>query len=211
MRIAWSALSTRWFRAMTVGSWRSAGVRTSAAFSAASASIGGWRIARTAKLASCDRWSLRKITNEDAAGTASGRDAGSAEAAGAIAARSRASATIARPRTTCPTLRGVPVPGGDFLPPPYRFASMLAANPDEDVARRDGVPFPHADLADDAGPRRGDLVLHLHRLEDDEGLAAPHALADLCKHLHDPAGHGRAHVDGRRLAAAKGLVGAPRH
>jgi hypothetical protein len=39
--------------------------------------------------------------------------------------------------------------------------------------------------------RRQDLVLHLHRLEDDEALALAHAIARLYPHGGDGAGHGR--------------------
>src|SRR5262245_31012934 len=53
------------------------------------------------------------------------------------------------------------------------------------------------DFLDHASARRGDGVLHLHRLQDEQGLALLHRLAGPRHHLDDSAGHGR----GERAAA----------
>ena len=52
----------------------------------------------------------------------------------------------------------------------------------------------------------GDLVLHLHRLEHDDGLTDLDCLPDLDEHLHDGALHRHldaSGADGRSTAAAR--------
>ena len=64
------------------------------------------------------------------------------------------------------------------------------------TARTSPVPTPspglHADLGDRAGLLGVDVVLHLHRLEHEHGLAGLDRVADADEHLHDRALHRRA-------------------
>ncbi len=67
-------------------------------------------------------------------------------------------------------------------------------------------PAVDLDLLDRAGLLGGDLVLHLHRLEHDDGLTDLDRLADLDEHLDDGALHRHLDVaaaDRRRAAAAR--------
>src|SRR5699024_9104064 len=60
-----------------------------------------------------------------------------------------------------------------------------------------------ADALDDAGAVRGDRLLHLHRLEDDQQVTVGHGLTLLGDHLDD----GALHRCGDAVAAARGLPG----
>ena len=77
-------------------------------------------------------------------------------------------------------------PGSPEPPPPVRFADKRYALPSprplrgqvlralfelhEDLAAPDRLALGHVDGAHDARPRRGQRHLHLHRLDDDEGV-----------------------------------------
>src|ERR1700722_12290267 len=61
----------------------------------------------------------------------------------------------------------------------------------EDRAVLDLIALCDAELRYCAGPRRCDAVLHLHRFEDEEQLAALDAITFGDQHRRDGAGHGR--------------------
>src|SRR3954469_13328676 len=73
------------------------------------------------------------------------------------------------------------------------------ADDGERVAVGDRVALANRQLGDDAGLVRGDLVLHLHRLDDRDDVAFGHLLAGLHRDLPDAALHRR----GERVAAAR--------
>ena len=64
-----------------------------------------------------------------------------------------------------------PRPSGSAGRAPPGDASGVA-DPADRLPGRDGLAGRHRELGDHAGPRRGDLVLHLHRLDDREHLPA---------------------------------------
>src|SRR3954468_9839132 len=68
---------------------------------------------------------------------------------------------------------------------------------DEHRARLDLLSGLHPHLRDRAGRRRGDGVLHLHRLEHDQSLSCGHVCARLDEHPHDRPRHGRDERAGR--------------
>ena len=78
--------------------------------------------------------------------------------------------------------------------------SSASVDDGDDVAAADGVAGGDLDLLDRAGLLGGDLVLHLHRLEHDDGLTDLDLLADLDEHLDDRALH--RHGRRRRCPAA---------
>ena len=59
------------------------------------------------------------------------------------------------------------------------------------LPRRDLVARPGMERTDGAGVRRAHLVLHLHRLDDDEQRAGVDRMARRDQHLRDPAVHRR--------------------
>src|SRR5690606_33251868 len=65
---------------------------------------------------------------------------------------------------------------------------------DDDVARADRLAGLDLDLLDGAGLVGGDVVLHLHRLEDAHGLALLDLVALVDQHLHDRALHRHGHL-----------------
>src|SRR3954471_23033631 len=54
-----------------------------------------------------------------------------------------------------------------------------------------GLPFLGMELADDARPGALELVLHLHRFDDDEALSFRDRIALLDQYADDLPGHGR--------------------
>ena len=72
--------------------------------------------------------------------------------------------------------------------------SNSLADDDYDVAGADRVAGLHLDLGDGARGFGGDVVLHLHGLEDADRLARLHRVAHGHEHLDDGALHGDGHV-----------------
>src|SRR5215472_18690056 len=73
----------------------------------------------------------------------------------------------------------------------------------EHVTGIDSLPALHADVLDRARHRGLELVLHLHRLEDDQPIARAHRLPDRHFDEHDPSRHGRAeYLTARARSAA---------
>src|SRR5436190_24147270 len=72
-----------------------------------------------------------------------------------------------------------------------RCSSATLFDDDEHAAGLDRRPGSHGDVLDASGLGRAQLVLHLHRLDDDDGLPALDFVADGDEHADDPAGHGR--------------------
>src|SRR3954447_13473612 len=113
--------------------------------------------------------------------------------------------------TTCaPALASsVAVANPNPLAPPVTIAEqpsirirlcLLLCHDDEHRARLDLLTGLHPHLGDRARCRRGDGVLHLHRLQHDQRLPSSDVRAGLDEHPHDRPGHGR---DGR----ARGVAG----
>src|SRR3954470_20156910 len=105
-------------------------------------------------------------------------------------------------RTTCaPALASsVAVANPNPLAPPVTIAEqpsiriracLFLRYDDEHRARLDLLTGLHPHLGDRARCRRGDGVLHLHRLQHDERLPSGDVRAGLDEHPHDRPGHGR--------------------
>src|SRR5262250_22848 len=72
----------------------------------------------------------------------------------------------------------------------------------EHVAGVDGLAALHTDVLDRARHRGLELVLHLHRLEDDQPIARAHRLPHRHLDEHDPSRHGRAEYLAARARSA---------
>jgi len=76
----------------------------------------------------------------------------------------------------------------------------MALEHGDDLVDDDGVAFDDPDLFHDSIVRRRDLVLHLHRLQDEEGISPFDLDADAGLDADDAAGHGR--MDRQRSSRA---------
>ena len=91
--------------------------------------------------------------------------------------------------------RLVPVPA--FRPLGYSITTSTRPASTE-------VPGVTADFHDRSGLRRAQLVLHLHRFDDDDALTGGHGIAGVDEHADDATRHGR---DDRLLPRSPAVVG----
>src|SRR6266487_4407463 len=103
---------------------------------------------------------------------------------------------MARWRTSrTPNTSGGPPRHGADAPLRTAPGSEGLENGDDPICG-DRLAFGYIETPHHAVPWRGDLVLHLHRLQDEEGLPSLHAVTGSDHHPDDAARHRRAHVDG---------------
>src|SRR3954452_16571105 len=120
-------------------------------------------------------------------------------------------ATIAASRTTTPTLRLMGTPSSRTGHPYRRPAAeqpsrgLLGADDRDRRAGGDRLALLDGELGDDAGLVGGDLVLHLHRLDDADELAFLDRLARLDEDLPHVALEG----SDERIAAGRPAAGRP--
>ena len=74
--------------------------------------------------------------------------------------------------------------------------AFLLVHGDEQVAGVDNVALAHIDAGNGAVLRSADLVLHLHGLEDQQGVASLDGVTGLDLDIQDIAGHGSGDGDG---------------
>jgi hypothetical protein len=79
-------------------------------------------------------------------------------------------------------------------------------NPKQDLPLAHLVADPNGEIAHDAGRRRADLVVHLHRLDDEHRRVGPHARALGGDHFDDDPGERRFELHPRIIAPGCSLV-----